>query len=189
MFVFLCQDLAPIEIGRLPNGEPDLVFRGFYVTNSETGAGSLRIGVMYLRGVCCNRILWGVENFEEITMRHSKYAPERFLEECRPALESFSNGSALTFQRGVEMAREAKVAKDKDEALVWLQAREVGKKRSMDIFDAIMKEERGGDESDTRPFSAWDMAQGITAVARLEPNHDTRFDLELIAGKVLDKVA
>ena len=29
VFLFLCDDLNPIEAGRLPNGEPDLYFRGF----------------------------------------------------------------------------------------------------------------------------------------------------------------
>src|SRR5690606_24038866 len=40
VFVFLCDDAHPIEIGKLPNGDPDLVFRGFYVWNSEVGARS-----------------------------------------------------------------------------------------------------------------------------------------------------
>jgi len=29
VFLFLCDDLNPIEAGRLPSGEPDLYFRGF----------------------------------------------------------------------------------------------------------------------------------------------------------------
>ena len=51
VFMFLCQDLAPIEIGKLWDGSPDLVFRGFYVTNSEVGAGALKLGAMYLRAI------------------------------------------------------------------------------------------------------------------------------------------
>ncbi|WP_430324049.1 hypothetical protein, partial [Salmonella enterica] len=30
VFLFLVDDAHPIEAGRLPNGEPDLYFRGFY---------------------------------------------------------------------------------------------------------------------------------------------------------------
>ena len=67
-------DLNPIEAGRLPNGEPDLFFHGFYCWNSEVGARTLGIASFYLRAVCMNRNLWGVEQFEEVTIRHSKYA-------------------------------------------------------------------------------------------------------------------
>lgn len=189
IFIFLCQDLAPIEIGKLPNGEPDLVFRGFYVTNSEVGAGSLKLGAMYLRAICQNRILWGVEGFEELTMRHTKYAPARFVEEARPALESFANGSEGKLIEGITKAREAKIADTKEEALQWLGARNISRKRSLAIMERITVEMREGDEEDNRPVSAWEMAQGITAQAREEQNHDTRMDLELDAKRLLDKVA
>jgi hypothetical protein len=38
---FLVDDLNPIEAGRLPDGLPDLYFRGFYCWNSEVGAKTL----------------------------------------------------------------------------------------------------------------------------------------------------
>ena len=188
IFMFLCQDLAPIKIGTLPDGSPDLVFRGFYVTNSEVGAGSFKIGAMYLRAICCNRILWGVEAFEEMTMRHSKYAPMRFIEEARPALESFANGSSQKLVDGVIKAKAAVLADRRDDALNWMIARGTARKRALAVYDAIVREEWQGDETD-RPVSAWDLAQGLTAVARAEMNFDTRFEIERSAGQLLDKVA
>ncbi len=89
--LFLVDDTHPIEAGRLPNGEPDLYFRGFYAWNSEVGSKTLGIASFYLRGVCQNRNLWGVEGFEEITIRHSKFAAQRFAHEAAPALTSFAN--------------------------------------------------------------------------------------------------
>ncbi len=74
VFLFLCDDLNPIEAGRLPSGEPDLYFRGFYCWNSEVGSRTLGIASFYLRAVCQNRNLWGTESFEEITIRHSATA-------------------------------------------------------------------------------------------------------------------
>ena len=41
VFLFLVDDAHPIEAGRLPNGDPDLYFRGFYCWNSEVGAKTL----------------------------------------------------------------------------------------------------------------------------------------------------
>jgi len=188
VFIFLCQDLAPIEIGKLHEGSPDLVFRGFYAKNSEVGAGSLVLGAMYLRAICCNRILWGVEAFEEMTMRHTRYAPMRFVEEARPALESFANGSSQKLVEGVNKAKAVVIAEKKDEALNWLVARGTARKRAMAVYDAIIREERQGDETE-QPITAWDLAQGITAVARNEANFDTRFEMERYAGAILDKVA
>ena len=75
VFLFLVDDLNPIEAGRLPSGEPDLYFRGFYCWNSEVGAKTLGLASFFLRAVCQNRNLWGVEDFEEITIRHSSSPP------------------------------------------------------------------------------------------------------------------
>jgi hypothetical protein len=83
------EQVNPIEAGRLPDGSPDLFFRGFYCWNSEVGAKTLGIASFYLRAVCQNRNLWGVEDFEEITIRDSKYAASRFAHEAAPALTRF----------------------------------------------------------------------------------------------------
>ena len=41
VFLFLVDDTHPIEAGTLPNGDPDLYFRGFYCWNSEVGSKTL----------------------------------------------------------------------------------------------------------------------------------------------------
>lgn len=58
VFLFLVDDSHPIEAGKLPDGEPDLFFRGFYCWNSEVGSKTLGIATFYLRAVCMNRNLW-----------------------------------------------------------------------------------------------------------------------------------
>jgi hypothetical protein len=42
------------------------MFRSFYVTQSVVGTKAPKVAVFYLRAICCNRILWGVEGFEEM---------------------------------------------------------------------------------------------------------------------------
>src|SRR6266436_3170422 len=106
VFLFLVDDTHPIEAGRLADGSPDLYFRGFYCWNSEVGSKTLGIASFYLRAVCMNRNLWGVENFEEITIRHSKFAAQRFAHEAAPALTSFANSSPAPFIAGIKAARE-----------------------------------------------------------------------------------
>lgn len=101
VFLFLVDDLNPIEAGLLPDGSPDLYFRGFYSWNSEVGAKTLGIASFYLRAVCQNRNLWGVEDFQEITIRHSKYAASRFAHEAAPALSRIAESSPEPFIDGI----------------------------------------------------------------------------------------
>lgn len=183
VFIFLVDDRNPISVGKLPNGDDDLVFRGFYVTNSEVGKSALKIAAFYLRAICCNRIMWGVEGFQEVSMRHSKYAPARFVEEARPALEQFADGSTRLLLEGVEKAKAAKIASEKDEALEFLAARGLSRKRAVEVYDSVLEHE--GRELRT----VWDAAQGITRVAHSIPYTDERVDFERIAGKLLDKAA
>lgn len=184
VFVFLVDDRNPIEIGKLANGEPDLVFRGFYAWNSETGSKTAGIAAMYLRGVCMNRNLWGVENFQEIKIRHTKFAPDRFAAEARPALQSFAQGATAKFLDGVQAARDAIIAKDDDDRLDFLVKRAGLSQRMAKAAAARHLEEEG------RPVaSVWDVAQAITAVARDVPHQDDRVELEKRAGALLDKVA
>jgi hypothetical protein len=183
LFVFLVDDRNPIEVGKLPNGEPDLMFRGFYVMNSEVGARPLVLAAFYLRGVCMNRNLWGVENFTEISIRHNRLAPSRFVELARPALESFANGSDMKLIDAVNKAKAAKLASDQDEALAFLQSRDFSRKRALEILEI-------GEREEERPVrTAWDFAQAITAAARSIPNSDDRFTVERVAGRILDAVA
>jgi hypothetical protein len=184
VFVFLVDDRNPIEIGTLANGEPDLIFRGFYCWNSETGSRTAGIAAMYLRGVCMNRNLWGVENFHEIKIRHTKFAPDRFAHEARPALESFAHGATATFVEGVQAAKAAKVAKDDDQRLEFLVKRAGLSGRMAKAANARHLEEEG------RPVeSVWDAAQAITAIARDIPHQDARIQVERKASALLEKVA
>ena len=184
VFVFLVDDRNPIEVGKLANGEPDLMFRGFYAWNSETGSKTAGIAAMYLRGVCMNRCLWGVENFHEIKIRHTKFAPDRFAQEARPALQSFANGDTATFIEGVQAAKAAKIAKDDDQRLEFLVKRAGLSGRMARAANARHLAEEG------RPLeSVWDAAQAITAIARDIPHQDARIQVERKASALLEKVA
>lgn len=180
VFVFLVDDLNPIEAGKLPNGDPDLFFRGFYCWNSEVGARTLGIASFYLRAVCQNRNLWGVENFEEITIRHSKYAASRFAAEAEPALIQFAESSPMPFVNGIKAARERIVARDDEDRESFLRKRAFSKAETTKIIDAVLAEEG------RPPESIFDFVQGITRVARDKPHQDVRLEMEGKAKKLLD---
>ena len=183
VFLFLVDDLNPIEAGQLADGSPDLYFRGFYCWNSEVGAKTLGIASFYLRAVCQNRNLWGVEDFQEPTIRHSKYAASRFAHEAAPALTRFANSSAVPFVNGIKAARERIVARTDEERTEFLRKRGFGKAETAKIIDIVLTEEG------RKPESIFDFVQGITAVARDKPHQDARLDLEAKAKKLLDRAA
>ncbi|MBC8719958.1 DUF932 domain-containing protein [Ochrobactrum sp. Marseille-Q0166] len=183
VFLFLVDDTHPIEAGRLPNGEPDLYFRGFYCWNSEVGSKTLGIASFYLRAVCMNRNLWGVENFEEITIRHSKFAAQRFAHEAAPALRSFANSSPAPFIAGIKAARERIVAHNDEDRESFLRRRGFGKAETGKIIETVLQEEG------RPPESIFDFVQGMTAHARTKTNQDTRLELEGKAKALLERAS
>lgn len=179
VFLFLVDDAHPIEAGRLPNGDPDLYFRGFYCWNSEVGSRSLGIASFYLRAVCMNRNIWGAEGFEEISIRHSKFAANRFAHEAAPALERFATSSPAPFMAGIKQARAQIVARTDDDRQDFLRKRGFSKGETEKIIATVL------DEEGRPPVSIFDFVQGITAVARAKPHQDARLALEAKAGRML----
>jgi hypothetical protein len=183
VFVFLVDDTHPIEAGRLSNGDPDLYFRGFYAWNSEVGSKTLGIASFYLRAVCANRNLWGTENFEEISIRHSKFAGHRFAHEAAPALTSFANSSPAAFVAGIKSARERVVARTDEDREAFLRRRGFSKSETGKIIETVLCEEG------RPPESIFDFVQGITALARAKTHQDARLELEGKAKRILESVA
>ena len=181
VFLFLVDDTHPIEAGHLPDGSPDLYFRGFYCWNSEVGSKTLGIASFYLRAVCMNRNLWGVENFEEITIRHSKFAAQRFAHEAAPALTSFANSSPAPFIAGIKAARERIVARTNDDRETFLRKRGFSKSETAKIVETVLHEEG------RPPESVFDFVQGITALARGKAHQDPRLELEGRAKRLLER--
>ncbi len=183
VFLFLVDDFNPIEAGKLPDGSPDYFFRGFYCWNSEVGAKTLGLASFYLRAVCQNRNLWGVEDFQEIVIRHSKYASDRFAREAAPALTRFADSSPQPFINGIKTARAQIVARNDDDRADFLRKRGFSKAEAATIIDTVLAEEG------RKPSSVFDFVQGITAVARGKAHQDARLEMEGRAKQLLKSAA
>ncbi|KAF2991184.1 hypothetical protein MJC1_01533 [Methylocystis sp. MJC1] len=146
-------------------------------------AKTLGIASFYLRAVCQNRNLWGVEDFEEITIRHSKYAASPFANEAVLALTRFVDSSPMPFINGVKAARERIVARNDDDRTEFLRKRGFSKAETAKIIDIVLTEEG------RKPESAFDFVQGITAVARDKMHQDARLDFETRAKKLFERAA
>ena len=125
----------------------------------------------------------GCREFEEITIRHSKFAAQRFAHEAAPALTSFANSSPAPFIAGIKAARERIVARSDEDRESFLRKRGFSKSETAKIIETVLSEEH------RKPESIFDFVQGITALARSKTHQDTRLELEGKARKLLERAA
>lgn len=175
MFVFLADERNRIEMPNRRDGQTGSLARGFFVSNSEVGAATLKVKTFLFDYVCCNRIVWGAHELEEISIRHTASAPDRFLEEVTPALLAYSNASASNVTQALANARRSKV--DKVEEFL---AKRFGPRVGPRIAAAHEREEG-------RPIeTVWDVVTGATAYAKTIPWTADRVEFETLAGELLE---
>ena len=184
VFIFLVDDLNPIEIGKLPNGEPDLVFRGFYISNSEVGAKSCKIATMYMRGICQNRYVGVLKILVKSLLDIPNSRRNVLAMKPSQLLDPLAMDLLLKVLDGIQAAQDAQIAEDEEQALKFLQKR-VGLSARM----AKAAYTRHGEEEQKPMKTIWDASNAITAIARDIPHQDNRLDLERKAGQLLDTVA
>lgn len=187
--VFLCDDLEPIEVGKLSNGDPDLMFRGIFARNSEVGFAKLEVFMMYLRGICQNRCLWGVEGFKSYELRHTHWAPEKFRDDIMPILRDYHRTDPSRLVEAVSTLKEPMYRlKGDDESereqaqIAFLKECGFGEKIARSIID---HKAPGTDSLE----SVWDVANQITSYAQTRPWQDERLEYERRAGALMDRVA
>jgi len=153
--------------------------RGFFVGNSEVGKTSLFAGFFLFDYVCCNRIVWGADQYTEVRIRHTKGAPDRWLEEVTPVLREYSQASAKPVVQAIEDARSKRI----DDELTTFLAKRFGKAAAPAIM-AVHEQEEG------RPIETlWDVTVAATAHARSVKNTDKRLEIERTAGELLKLAA
>lgn len=176
MFVFLADEKNRIEVPGRRNGQGGTMARGFFVWNSEVGSKTLGIATFLFDYVCCNRIVWGAEGYEEIKIMHFSSASTRWVEEVAPAIESYANKSTAGITQAIEDARHARISGDELDAFL---RKRFTRGQAEGIKAAHMAEE-------DRPIeSLWDVTVGATAYAKGIKHQDDRVDIEREAGKIM----
>lgn len=174
-FIFLADESRRIEVPNRRNGESGSMARGFFVWNSEVGSSTFGLSTFLFDYVCCNRIVWGATEYKELKIRHTAGAPDRFMDEIAPALESYSQASTRGVVQAIEDARSKRLGDKLDEFLAGRFSRSLV---------ASMKTAHELEEG--RPIeTVWDCTVAATAVARSIANQDSRVEVEREAGKLL----
>lgn len=178
MFVFLADEQNRIEIPNRRDGRSGALARGFFLWNSEVGSKTFGLGTFLFDYMCGNHIVWGAENFQQITIRHTAGAPDRWLEEVTPALRSYAQSSGEGI-RHLVIEAQAKRLDNVDDFL----AGRFGK-RQVDSLKAVhMLEEQ-------RPIETlWDVTTAVTALAKSITFMDDRVELERKGGDILKLAA
>lgn len=178
MWVFLADENHRIEVPNRRNGQSGSLARGFMLWNSEVGAESIGVAAFYFDGMCGNHLIWGAEGFTQIRLRHTAGAPNRWIEELTPALETYSQAGTVTITKALAAARAARID-NVDEFL---------RKRFSNRTTSAIKAAHMTDED--RPIETlWDAATAVTAYARSVPYMNERVDLEREGGRILDMAA
>jgi hypothetical protein len=177
MFVFLADEQNRIELPGRRDGQTGTLARGFFVTNSEVGAGALKVKTFLFDYVCANRIVWGAHELDEISIRHTASAPDKFIDLVEPALVEYSRSSAANVSGILRGAQAAKI--DKVDKFL---ANRFGPRVAARVQHAHMLDEG-------RPIeTVWDAVTGATAYARSIPWQAERVEFETLAGGLLDLV-
>jgi hypothetical protein len=179
MFVFLADEENRIEIPGRRAGQSGSFARGFFVWNSEVGKSTLGFGFFLFDYVCCNRIVWGADQYNEVRIRHTASAPDRWTEDLVPALIDYSQGSAKPVMKAIEDARSKRIETDLSSFL--------GNRFGQKLAPAIMA---AHEADEGRPIETlWDATVAATAYARTIPNTDRRLEIERAAGELLKLAA
>lgn len=180
MFVFLADEKNRIEVPNRRDGKPGELSRGFFVWNSEVGSTTLGVSTFLFDYVCSNRIVWGAADVQEIRIRHTVSAPDKFLEEVGPALMAYSQSSAQGINDAIASAQARKISGKEDAALDYLTKHTRFSRTQVEAISLAHKAEEG------RPIETlWDATVGITAYAKGMAHQDARIDVEREGGKVM----
>lgn len=180
MFIFLADEQNRIEVPNRRNGQPGSLARGFFVWNSEVGSTTLGISTFLFDYVCCNRIVWGAQDVQEIRIRHTVSAPDKFIEEVGPAMIAYSKSSAQGINDAIAAAQARKISGEEDEVLDFLTKRTRFSRTQAQAINLAHMAEEG------RPIETlWDATVGITAYAKGQTHQDARIDIEREGGKVM----
>lgn len=165
-------------------GQEHPSFRGFFIWNSEVGAGSCGLMTFLYEYVCDNRIVWNVNDVQAITIAHRQNAGDRFLEEIEPLLIDYSQRSQILDLGPIKEAQRIRLndyATDEDDMGVeWVsKTTGIGPKVVNDAFNRTLS-------VDHEPVdTVWDAVQSLTAYARSIPYTNRRVSMESNAAILL----
>lgn len=182
MVVFLADEDKSVEVPNRRDGKTGRIVQGLAVGNSDVGGGTLWVADFIFDYFCMNRIIWGLREVQELSIRHTASAPHRFLSEVVPALREIARSNVRLQQAQIIAAQNEKIA-DLDK---FLGSRKFNRSQ-ISGMKAAYKTDESSELLDG--CSVWDAVVAATAYARGLQYQDARIDIERAAGKMLKLAA
>jgi hypothetical protein len=132
------------------------------LSNSEVGAGSLKVTFGLLDFVCCNFILWGAKDVVDWTGRHTATIRERMVEAFAPMSRRMGSGERDELRSGIVAAQAHLLGPGQDETIAVVRAATALPKAI--VADAYVRAEATSRYGD--PRSVWGMVNGLTEASQ-----------------------
>jgi hypothetical protein len=168
--------------------------RGFFVWNSEVGAGAIRAQTFLLENVCGNHIVWGASQVRSFrTVHRGDGAIGTFRDRLGKQLRDLSRLDTSAEVGMLTAARKFVLGKNREEVVEFAtNAKNLGLSKT-DAEAAFTWSERWEHTALAPPNTAWGYAHGLTRYSQSpEVSHgyaDARSSLDAAGGKLLAMVA
>lgn len=180
LFIFMVNEELTID-----DGTDGGLGRGFFIQNSEVGAGALSITSFLYRMVCGNHIVWGAKAVRSLRIVHRKGNAINFDRRFAGDLRAYAGASAASEENRIRQAKACRLGDTRDQVIdVIYGKRLLTQKAANAAYDLAVSEAESHGHSD--PKTAWGLAQGVTRLSQFEQFAGSRTDLDRAAGKILD---
>lgn len=186
MFVFMVNTAQQID-----DGTGRKWSRGFFLSNSEVGAGSIALTEFMMAEVCGNHIVWNANNIVQVRYRHVGEAYDRAMEALHQAEDKLTGD-----WRSLELARQLDIMRNHEivplsnkegliEILYKLRVSPVLTQKVLDAaYDAGMEY---GETDGAMPNTPLGIVHGLTRYSQTIANAGDRNKLDAAGGLILDK--
>ena len=181
VFLFLCDYERGVDLG-----DAGQLARGFFIENPEIPGKSFRGTFFLFDSVCCNLIVWGVQDLHEVNVKHVGEARRKAFEELAAQVNRYAHESAAEQEQTIRQAMEITLGKDEDEVVTTVNRKGYGLTRQTlrEAFAVADATPRYGS-----PTSIWGMVNGLTEVSQQTVYADQRAAIDRGAGKLLQLAA
>lgn len=174
------------DTNRVQDGSEGGLMRAVVVRNSEVGSAKFSVWAAYLRAICGNLILWGVEKSIEVAFRHVGDGMDaRSLKALNGLLNTHREAPARELEARIERLKTVEFGPSREGVVDHLFSRKIAPRKALESAYTLCEQA----EPDLNPRSPWGMAQGLTRYSQMAPNFDRRAEVDKSARKVLELIS
>lgn len=176
------RNVATSSGGTTANVDSNVMYRGLMISNSEVGARSIQIEQILFRYICGNHMLWSAVTDKSFRRRHTGSKTLRdTMREIAAIAYAWTNQSTERDNAIIKSLVEHEIAVSQDAVIDELKKIGFTKETAIAAYETCEQTER------VSPRSFWGIAQGATRLSQQSGYQDERFQLDMLAAKVLQR--